>query len=82
MIHFPLASATVPFSQTQPTSQRSGSEHCLLQFNVEHDVSQAFEQLLRTLPSVQVKPMHGCVLHGSDCVDGPSQGVPLQSGAG
>jgi hypothetical protein len=60
----------------------SGSEHCWLHVNVEHDVSHEFEQLLRTFPLVQVVPAHGWVLHESDWDDGPWQGAPLQSGAG
>ncbi len=79
---FPLLSIIVPFAQTQPIWQLSGSEHCPLQVNVEHDVSHEFEQLLRTLPSVQVIPEHGWVLHVSDCDNGPSQGAPLHDGEG
>ena len=50
--------------------------------SVEHVVLHEFEQLLRTLPPVQVISIHGGVLHDADCDDGPSQGVPLHFGAG
>jgi hypothetical protein len=82
VIQFPLESITVPLAQTQPVWQRSGSEHWPLQVNVEHDVSHEFEQLLRTLPSVQFIPVHGWVLQGTHCDDDPLQGAPLQSGVG
>jgi hypothetical protein len=78
----PFASITVPLAQTQPIWQLSGSEHCWLHVNVEHDISHEFEQLLRTLPFVQVVPEHGWVLHDAVSDDDPLQGAPLHDGAG